>query len=171
MAKKNVGAKKPKRAELGRISERVTFLYLEHAQLSRLDSAIQVKDKRGTVFVPSAMLAVLMLGPGVDVTHRAMELIGQSGLAVIWVGEQGVRQYAYGRSLNHSSALLEAQATLVSSQKPRLAVARKMYQMRFPNEDVSQYSMQELRGKEGARSPCLPRAVTKDGGCLATARV
>lgn len=151
MRKKNIGAKKPKRAELGRISERVTFLYLEHAQLSRLDSAIQVKDKRGTVFVPSAMLAVLMLGPGVDVTHRAMELIGQSGLAVIWVGEQGVRQYAYGRSLNHSSALLEAQATLVSSQKPRLAVARKMYQMRFPDEDVSQYSMQELRGKEGAR--------------------
>lgn len=151
MVKKNVGAKKPTRAELGRISDRVTFLYLEHAKLNRQDSAIQVKDQRGTVYVPSAMLAVLMLGPGVDVTHRAMELIGTSGMGVVWVGEQGVRQYAYGRALNHSSALLEAQAKLVSNQRQRLSVARKMYQLRFPNEDVSQYSMQELRGKEGAR--------------------
>jgi len=148
---RKIGAKKPERYELGRVRDRITFLYLEHAKLNRQDSAIQVTDQRGIVYVPAAIISVLMLGPGVDVTHRAMELIGESGLGVVWVGEQGVRQYAYGRSLNHSSALLEAQASLVSNRRSRVMVARRMYQMRFPNDDVSQLTMQALRGKEGAR--------------------
>nr|WP_054656698.1 type I-E CRISPR-associated endonuclease Cas1e [Lentilactobacillus otakiensis] len=143
--------KKPEISELSRIRDRITFLYLEHAKLNRQDSAIVVTDNRGTVFVPAAIVSVLMLGPGVDVTHRAMELIGDSGLGVAWVGEQGVREYAHGRPLNHSSKLLEAQARLVSNQRTRVAVARKMYQMRFPDEDVSGLSMQVLRGKEGSR--------------------
>ena len=80
-----------------------------------------------------------------------MELMGDAGMAVVWVGEDGVRQYAHGRSLNHSSILLQAQAKLVSNTRTRLAVARKMYQMRFPGMDVSGLTMQQLRGKEGAR--------------------
>lgn len=148
---KNIGAKKPERSELGRIKDRLTFLYLEHAKLSRQDSAIFVADSQGTVCIPAAVVSVLMLGPGVDVTHRAMELIGTSGMGVVWVGEYGVRQYAYGRSLNHTTAFLEAQAKLVSNSKTRVAVARKMYQMRFKGENVANLSMQELRGKEGAR--------------------
>lgn len=148
---KQSGAKKPELSELGRVRDRLTFLYLEHAKLDRQDSAIRVSDARGIVFVPAAIISVLMLGPGVDVTHRAMELMGDAGMAVVWVGERGVRQYAHGRALNHSSLLLEAQAKLFSNQRSRLAVARKMYQMRFPNDDVSGLSMQAQRGKEGAR--------------------
>ena len=151
MILKQTGAKKPELTELSRISDRLTFLYLEHAKIDRQDSAIRVSDARGVVFVPAAIVSVLMLGPGVDVTHRAMELIGDTGMAVVWVGERGVRQYAHGRALNHSSRLLEAQAKLFSNQRSRLAVARKMYQMRFPNDDVMNLSMQKLRGKEGAR--------------------
>lgn len=151
MSERKIGAKKPEISELGRVQDRMTFLYLEHANVNRQDSAIQVTDQRGIVCIPAAMVSVLLLGPGVDVTHRAMELIGDSAMAVVWVGEQGVRAYAHGRSLNHSSRFLQAQATLVSNQRTRIAVARKMYQMRFPDQDVSGLSMQELRGKEGAR--------------------
>lgn len=149
--KSNYGAPKAEINELGRIQDRVSFLYLEHARVNRQDSAVTVTDQRGTVFIPSAMVNVLMLGPGVDITHRAMELIGDSGMAVVWVGEHGVRQYAHGRPLGHSSRFLEQQAKLVSNRRTRVAVARKMYQMRFPNEDVSKMTMQQLRGKEGAR--------------------
>jgi CRISPR-associated protein Cas1 len=46
---------------------------------------------------------------------------------------------------------LEAQAALVTRRDSRLAVARKMYEMRFPGEDVSSLTMQQLRGREGAR--------------------
>lgn len=149
--KSNYGAPKTELNELGRIQDRISFLYLEHAQVNRQDSAVTVTDQRGTVFVPSAMVSVLLLGPGVDVTHRAMELIGETGMAVVWVGEHGVRQYAHGRALGHSSRFLEQQAKLVSNRRTRVAVARKMYQMRFPKEDVSKLTMQQLRGKEGAR--------------------
>lgn len=146
-----IGADKPKLYELERVSDRITFLYLEHAKVNRQDSAITVTDDRGVVYVPAAIISVLMLGPGIDITHRAMELIGDSGMSVVWVGEYGVKQYAHGRALNHSSTLLEKQAKLVSNTRSRIDVARKMYQLRFPNEDVSKYTMQELRGKEGSR--------------------
>ena len=145
------GAKKPEISELSKVSDRITFLYLEHAKLNRIDSAISVADSTGTVYIPAAIISVLLLGPGIDVTHRATELMGDAGMAVVWVGEDGVRQYAHGRSLNHSSILLQAQAKLVSNTRTRLAVARKMYQMRFPGMDVSGLTMQQLRGKEGAR--------------------
>ncbi|APT18717.1 CRISPR-associated protein Cas1 [Amylolactobacillus amylotrophicus DSM 20534] len=146
-----IGRKKPNVSELSRISDRVSFLYLEHVKINRRDNAILVTDEQATVLVPAAIISVLLLGPGVDVTHRAMELIGDLGASVVWVGERGVRQYAHGRALSHSTVLLQEQARLVSNSKMRVSVARKMYQLRFPNEDVSKLTMQELRGKEGAR--------------------
>lgn len=151
MNKKLVGAPKPKLMEVGRVSDRITFLYLEHVKLNKQDSAIKVVNDQGFIFIPVALVSVLLLGPGVDITHRAIELIGDSGTAIVWVGEYGVREYAHGRALNHSSRLLENQAKLVSNMRSRLSVARAMYEMRFPNEDFSHLTMQELRGKEGAR--------------------
>lgn len=164
------GAKKADLSELVRVRDRITFLYLEHAKLNRQDSAIVVLDNRGRVAVPAALISVLMLGPGVDVTHRAMELIGDSGMSVVWVGERGVRQYAHGRPLTHSSALLMAQAKLVSNNRTRAEVARKMYQMRFPNDDVSTLSLQVLRGKEGARVRQIYRQESERTGVAWTRR-
>ena len=151
MSDKINGAEKAELQELPQIRERISFLYLERCLVNRQDSAISITDERGTVNVPAAALSVLLLGPGTNVTHRAMELIGDVGTSVLWIGEHGVRYYAMGRPLTHSSALLIAQARLVSNIQSRLAIARKMYQMRFPNEDVSELTMQQLRGKEGAR--------------------
>lgn len=148
---KQAGAKKTKLSELPRISDRVTFIYVERAKINRKDSSVTVIDSRGTVAIPAAIIGVLLLGPGSDVSHRAMELIGDVGTSVIWVGERGVRQYAHGRSLAHSTRLLVRQAELVSNQRSRLEVARKMYALRFADEDVSRLTMQQLRGKEGSR--------------------
>lgn len=145
------GAKKTDLTELPRIGDRVSFIYLEHAKIHRQDGAITVSDSRGTVRIPVAMIGVLLLGPGTDISHRAVELIGDTGTGMIWVGERGVRYYAHGRALAHSTRFLEKQAALVSNTRSRLTVARKMYQMRFPDEDVSKLTMQQLRGREGAR--------------------
>ena len=138
-------------AEMPRIADRVTFVYVEHAKINRVDGAITVTESRGIVRVPAAMVGILLLGPGTDISHRAMELLGDSGTSVAWVGEHGVRQYAHGRSLAHTSRFLEMQAKIVSNTHTRLQVARKMYQLRFPEEDVSSFTMQQLRAKEGAR--------------------
>ena len=149
---KNVaGAKKTELSELPRISDRVSFIYVEHAKINRVDSAITVSDYRGLVNIPVSLIGVLMLGPGTDISHRAMEILGDVGTSVIWVGERGVRHYAHGRSLAHSTRFLEKQAKLVSNKRTRLDVARKMYAMRFKEEDVSKLTMQQLRGREGSR--------------------
>jgi CRISPR-associated protein Cas1 len=137
---------------------------LERCVINRQDNAITVTDSRGTVHVPAASLGVIMLGPGTNISHRAMELIGDTGASVIWVGERGVRYYAHGRPLTHSSRLLIAQAELVSNPRTRIAVARKMYAMRFDGEDVSQMMMQQLRGREGARIRSVYRSASKKTG-------
>jgi CRISPR-associated protein Cas1 len=77
--------------------------------------------------------------------------LADNGSTAIWVGEHGVRYYAHGRSLARSTHLLVAQAAAVSHRDRRLNVARSMYRMRFPGEDTSGLTMQQLRGKEGAR--------------------
>lgn len=145
------GIVRPDLQALPQIRDRMTFLYLEHCTLNRQDGAITVTEERGCVHVPAASISTLLLGPGTRITHRGMELIGDSGVTVVWVGENGVRYYASGRPLTHRAGLLMRQAALVSNMRSHLSVARKMYQMRFPEDDVSGLTMQQLRGREGAR--------------------
>ena len=145
------GIVQPDLQALPQIRDRMTFLYLEHCTLNRQDGAITVTEERGCVHVPAASISALLLGPGTRITHRGMELIGDSGVTVVWVGENGVRYYANGRPLTHRAGLLMRQAALVSNMRSHLSVARKMYQMRFPEDDVSGLTMQQLRGREGAR--------------------
>lgn len=158
------GARPPEPPELVRAGDRISFLYVERAVIHRADNAITVTDARGTVHVPSAQLACVLFGPGCRVTHHAMMLLADSGSTAVWVGENGVRFYASGRGLSRSTRLLEAQARLVTNERSRLSVARAMYEMRFPDEDVSKLSMQQLRGREGARIRALYREHSKRTG-------
>lgn len=137
--------------ELVRAVDRIMFLYLERCVVNRDSNAITATDERGTVHIPAASVGALLLGPGTTITHQAIVLMADSGSTVVWVGERGVRYYAHGSSLSRSSRLLEAQAAAVTNKKARLRVARQMYAMRFPGEDVSALTMQQLRGREGAR--------------------
>ncbi|MBQ3764002.1 MAG: type I-E CRISPR-associated endonuclease Cas1 [Synergistaceae bacterium] len=145
------GMIRPDILDLPQISDRMSFIYLEHCKIHRQDSAITVLDDTGLTHIPSAVISVLLLGPGTDISHRAMELIGDSGISVCWVGEHGVRYYAGGRALTTSSNLILKQAELVTNQHKHAEVVRKMYAMRFPNEDVSGLTTQQLRGREGSR--------------------
>ncbi|URN07662.1 type I-E CRISPR-associated endonuclease Cas1e [Actinomadura madurae] len=143
------GASSPR--ELTRMGDRLSFIYLERCTLHREDNAITAEDADGVTHIPSATIGTLLLGPGTRVTHQAMSVLGDSGAGVVWVGEQGVRFYSGGRSLNRSSALVEAQATAWANRRTRLEVARTMYRMRFPGEDPSGLSRHELLGREGRR--------------------
>lgn len=148
--------------ELPRISDRVSFIYIERSKINRIDSAITSTDSRGIVKIPAAMIGVLLLGPGVEITHRAVELLGDTGTSIIWVGENGVRNYSNGRPLASSTKFLEKQAKLVSNSRSRLKVARKMYQMRFKDENVENLTMQQLRGREGSRVRGVYRKYSKE---------
>ena len=145
------GIEKPEIQALPQIADRMTFIYLEHCKLNRQDGAITITDEKGITNIPSGMISVLLLGPGTEISHRAMELIGDAGISVCWIGERGVRYYAGGRPLTHSSRLLLRQSEMVVNQRKHLDVVRKMYVMRFPDEDVSGLTLQQLRGREGSR--------------------
>ena len=158
------GMIRPELQALPQIRERMTFIYLEHCKLNREDSAITATDLNGTVFVPAASVSVLLLGPGTSLSHRAVELIGDMGVSLVWVGEHGVRYYASGRPMTHSSRLLMRQAELCSNQRLHLGVARRMYEMRFPGEEVGHLTMQQLRGREGSRIRKVYRECSKEYG-------
>ena len=170
MAQQN-GMIRPGVQALPQIKDRLTFLYLEHCTLGRQDGAITVTDDKGIIHIPAAAISVLLLGPGTRVTHRAVELMGDAGVGVVWVGEHGVRYYAHGRPLTSRASLLLRQAELVSNTRKHLAVVRRMYQLRFPEEDVSKLTMQQLRGREGSRVRSAYRKASREYGVAWSGRV
>lgn len=143
------GASSPR--ELPRVGDRQSFLYLERCRINREDNAITVQSAEGTSYLPSATIGTLLLGPGTHVTHQAMLLLGECGAGVVWVGEHGVRFYSGGRALTRSSGLAEAQARCWANQRTRLAVARDMYRLRFPDEDPDGMTRWQLLQAEGLR--------------------
>lgn len=76
----------------------------------------------------------------------------------MWVGEQGVRYYCHGRPLARTNRLLDLQAAAVSSRPERLKIARRMYEMRFPDDVFEGETLQQLRGHEGRRVRDIYRA-------------
>lgn len=151
MTMTSIGAPKPILPELPRIAERISFLYLEKCKITRTDSGLSAFDDKGEIKIPLATFSVLLLGPGTSISHRAMELISGCGTMLCWVSENGLKCFATGSPLTNSSRMAEIQASAVSNTRKRLAIARKMYQIRFPDEDVSHLTMQQLRGREGSR--------------------
>lgn len=168
---KHSGMIRPDLQALPQVKDRMTFLYLEHCTLGRQDGAITMTDEKGVVHIPAAAISVLLLGPGTRVTHRAMELMGDTGVGAVWVGEHGVRYYAHGRPLTTRANLLIRQAELVSNTRKHLDVVRKMYQLRFPDENVAHLTMQQLRGREGSRVRNVYRAYAKETGVAWNGRV
>jgi CRISPR-associated protein Cas1 len=137
--------------DLHRLTDRVSTLYIERTHVDRDENAVVLINKERTVRVPAALVAVVLLGPGTRITHAAVNLLADSGTAICWVGEHGVRCYASGLGPSRTAALLYKQAYLVTRRNERLNVARQMYSRRFPGEEVSTLTMQQLRGREGTR--------------------
>ncbi|MEV4505871.1 type I-E CRISPR-associated endonuclease Cas1e [Streptomyces klenkii] len=137
--------------EVHRIEDRVSSLYAERCHIDRDDNAVVLVNKARVVHIPAAWLAVLLIGPGSRITHGAVTLLADSGTSLCWVGEHGVRLYASGHGTARGSQLQLRQAWLVTRPKERVAVARRMYGMRFPGEDTSGLTLQQLRGREGTR--------------------
>lgn len=132
-----------------RAEDRLSFLYLERCTVHRDQNALTAQDEHGITHIPAATLSTVLFGPGTRVTHQAMMLLADSASTAVWVGESGVRYYAHGRGLSSSSRMLEAQARLVTNQS---------------GEDVSGMTMQQLRGREGARVRKAYRQCAEDFG-------
>lgn len=160
------GMAPPERFELPRSEDRISFIYLEDCRLERDDGAIRAVNAKGFLDIPAAGVTVLLLGPGTTVTHRAIQCAVEAKLSIAWVGEQGVRFYAHGSPLSGNAALLHRQAYIVSHPAERLKAAKFMYNLRYPDEDVSWCTLKQLLGKEGRNvTRCYSRLAKEYGLC------
>lgn len=145
------GSVPPELQELPAIKDRYSFVYLERCTVSVQDSAVKAEDKDGYVLIPAHAFLILMLGPGVSLTHKAVKCLGESGTMIIWCGEASAKYYGYGKPLSQSSALLINQARIVSLPKLHMEAVKKLYGWRYPDENLTGLTLQQLRGKEGSR--------------------
>ncbi|MDO8586861.1 MAG: type I-E CRISPR-associated endonuclease Cas1e [Armatimonadota bacterium] len=136
---------------LPKFRDSLSFLYVEHARIDRHENAIAIHDADGLTPAPVASLAVLMLGPGTNITQAAVTVLAENNCLVIWCGEENVRFYASGMGGTRSAARLIWQARLASQEDTRLQVVKRMYRMRFEEEVPEDITVEQLRGKEGSR--------------------
>ena len=136
---------------LPRFSDGLTFLYVEHARVEQDAQAIVLVDLRGRVPVPAAALGALLLGPGTSVTHAAMTACAANGCSVVFCGEGGVRLYAAGLGDTRSAENLLAQARLWADPEEHLRVVVRLYRMRFDEVIPENFTLEQLRGREGVR--------------------
>jgi CRISPR-associated protein Cas1 len=135
---------------LPRVEDGWSFLYVHHCRIEQDGKSISVWEDTGRTPVPCASLSLLMLGPGSTITHAAVRALAESGCSILWCGEEAVRLYAAGLGETRSSRNLLRQASAWAGTQSRLMVVRRMYSMRF-GEEVGNYSLQQMRGREGIR--------------------
>lgn len=140
------------RETLPQVKERYPFIFLEHGKLVVDDSSVKWIDSTNEVIrLPIATINTLFLGPGTSVTHEAVKTLAAANCSLFWVGEDCLLFYAVGETPTADTRNFRHQMELACSPEHRLDVARRMFSHRFPNEDISNKSLQELMGMEGRR--------------------
>ncbi len=139
-------------------------MYVEHAQIEQDSFSIVKIDKEGRIPIPIAAMTVLMIGPGVTVTHAAIKAICDNGCMAVWCGERAAKFYAYGTGETRSAENLLKQAELCMDTEKHMEVVRRMYLRRFPDIKCEGMSLQQIRGLEGIRMREAYRTAAKMNG-------
>lgn len=137
--------------ELPKLRDSISYVYSEHAIIEQNDTAIVAIRKEGRVPIPIAAMTCLLIGPGVSITHAAIRAVCENGCMAIWCGERMGRFYASGIGETRSAKNLLIQAKACMDDIMHLEVAKRMYAFRFSKMDVSNKTLQQLRGMEGIR--------------------
>ncbi len=156
--------------DLPKFGDGWSYLYVEHCRVDQEARAIAIHDEEGKVPVPCANLALLMLGPGVSITHAAVSVLADHGCLVAWCGEAGVRFYAVGLGKTRSAANLIHQARMWADKRRHMQVVRCFYQMRFSEVLAPGLTLQQIRGMEGRRVRDAYAKFAEDSGVTWTGR-
>ncbi|MGX8705063.1 MAG: type I-E CRISPR-associated endonuclease Cas1e [bacterium] len=152
--------------ELSRLEDSLSYLYVERAIVERDMNSIVILRAKERIPVPVSALTVLMLGPGTNVTHEAVKVLADSGCLVIWCGEGALRFYGYGMGETRSAENLLRQARYCMDEEKHLTVVRRMFEMRFPGMDLTDKTLNQLRGMEGIRMRELYKLLAKKHGLI-----
>lgn len=159
----------PTLAMLPRVADSLSFLYLDMVRVVQDDTGvcaqIQVNDERtDTVYIPTAALSCLLLGPGVSITTRALATLARHNTSVVCTGSAAVRAYAGILPDSLTTHWLEQQVTAWADPAQRLDIAARMYRMRFNDEVPQGTTLAQLRGLEGQRMKALYRILAQQHG-------
>ncbi|PKT72333.1 type I-E CRISPR-associated endonuclease Cas1 [Streptomyces populi] len=155
---------------LPRVADSLSFLYLDMVRVVQDDTGvcaqIQVGENRtDLVYIPTAALSCLLLGPGVSITTPALTTLARHGTSVVCVGAGGVRAYAGILPDSLTTHWLEQQVAVWSDPDRRLDVAVRMYGMRFQDAEVPDtVTLEKLRGMEGQRMKALYKILAQQHG-------
>jgi CRISPR-associated protein Cas1 len=155
---------------LPRVADSLSFLYLDMVRVVRDDTSvcaqIQVDEQRtDLVYIPTAALSCLLLGPGVFITTPALTTLARHGTSVVCVGAGGVRTYAGILPDSLTTHWLEQQVASWADPARRLDVAVRMYRMRFKNADVPKtVTLDQLRGMESQRMKAFYKILAQQHG-------
>ncbi|MFI2764827.1 type I-E CRISPR-associated endonuclease Cas1e [Streptomyces echinatus] len=147
----------PTVAMLPRIADSLSFLYLDIVRVLQDDTGVcaevtSERHGRQTVYLPTAALSCILLGPGTSITARALATLARHGTTVLITGSGGVRCYAGAQPDSLSTTWLERQAHAWADDRLRLAIATAMYEKRFGAGTVPPgTTLKQLRGMEGQR--------------------
>ena len=107
--------------------------------------------EEGEYGIPFQSLSMILLGPGSTVSHDALRLMARHGMALVAVGEDGVRCYTAPPLMPDSSDIARRQMRAWGDPMGgRITIAKKMYALRL-GEVLPQQDIAALRGVEGAR--------------------
>ena len=150
--------KAPSGLGLTRISDRLSFLYLDKCRIEQDDNGtharIETESGSRSTYLPVATLACLLLGPGTSISSPAGAALAKHGCAVVFTGAGVVRSYSAISAISGSTRLLTKQARAHVDPRERVRVVKQMFGMRFPDGVLPpgpDLSLEVLRGLEGAR--------------------
>jgi CRISPR-associated protein Cas1 len=150
---------KPTLAMLPRVADSLSFLYADVVRIVQDDTGVsaQVDTPKGVerVYLPTAAVSCLLLGPGTSITHRALSTLARHGTSVVCVGAGGVRCYAGITPTSLTTTWLEKHVRRWADESSRLGVAVAMYERRFGEPVPSGSTLAQLRGMEGQRMKAL----------------
>jgi len=142
----------PRVVDLPKITDRVSFMYVDAAAVRQDETGIVAYSKDSKVRIPCATMLTLFLGPGTSLSQQAALTLARHGTTVVWSGNEGTGISATVRPLASSAAYAQAQATAWADETCRHSVAFKMFEMRFPGTNIPpDTTLDQLRGMEGQR--------------------
>lgn len=165
-SKHALSLRKVRTIELPRLSDRISYLYLDMARIIQDQTgviAIQESDAgTQTLRIPIAAIGFLLLGPGTSISAPAAISLHRAGTVIVFTSEGGMTGFATAQPLTGRADWIQAQARCWVDPDARLAAARLLYSKQFNEPEAEpDIPLRVLRGIEGAKVRSLYQTLSR----------
>lgn len=143
------------------LKDRIAYKYLEHCNIAVEKGEVLIASNDSKESLPYGRYAVIMLGPGCTITHAAVSAISQTGCDVLWCSNSKTHLYQFGSPLSGSTKYLIKQARICSNERLSLQAAKRMFSIRYPDENTSFMTSRQLLSFEGKKMRELYRKIAE----------